>query len=141
MILGIGTDLLDIRRIERTLERFGVRFCERVFTATERARCDAHVARAARYAQRYAAKEACAKALGTGFRDGVAWRGIAVDNLPSGKPFLTLNGGALQRLEMLTPSGMTAAIELSLSDEYPLAQAVVVISAVAASTTVVGASR
>ncbi len=139
MILGVGTDLLDIRRIERTLERFGVRFCERVFTATERARCDAHVARAARYAQRYAAKEACAKALGTGFRDGVAWRGIAVDNLPSGKPFLTLNGGALQRLKMLTPSGMTAAIELSLSDEYPLAQAVVVISAAAASTTVPGA--
>lgn len=134
MILGIGTDLLDIRRIERTLERFGPRFCERVFTATERARCDAHVARAARYAQRYAAKEACAKALGTGFRDGVAWRGIAVDNLPSGKPFLTLHDGALRRLEVLTPPGMTAAIELSLSDEYPMAQAVVVISALALPT-------
>ena len=105
VIIGIGTDLLDIRRIERTLERFGPRFCERVFTATERARCDAHVARAARYAQRYAAKEACAKALGTGFRDGVAWRGIAVDNLPSGKPFLTLHDGALRRLEVLTPAG------------------------------------
>ncbi|MBL8660221.1 MAG: holo-ACP synthase [Rhodospirillales bacterium] len=133
MIIGVGTDLLDIRRIERTLERWGDRFRERVFTATERARCEGHVTRAARYAQRYAAKEACAKALGTGFRDGVAWRGIEVDNLPSGKPFLTLSGGALQRLTMLTPTGMTAAIELSLSDEYPLAHAVVVISAVTAS--------
>jgi holo-[acyl-carrier protein] synthase len=131
MILGVGTDLLDIRRIERTLERFGERFCERVFTATERARCDAHVARAARYAQRYAAKEACAKALGTGFREGVAWRAIAVDNLPSGKPFLILRDGALRRLRMLTPAGMTAAIELSLSDEYPMAHAVVIISALA----------
>ncbi len=129
MILGIGTDLLDIRRIERTLERFGARFCERVFTETERRRCDRHVARAARYAQRYAAKEACAKALGTGFRDGVAWRGIGVDNLPSGKPFVTLSGGALHRLELLTPAGMSAHIDLSLSDEYPMAQAIVIISA------------
>jgi len=127
MIIGIGTDLLDIRRIERTLERFGERFCERVFTDVERARCDGHVARAARYAQRYAAKEACSKALGTGFRDGVAWRGIGVDNLPSGKPFLTLTGGARQRLERLTPPGMAASIDVSLSDEYPMAQAVVVI--------------
>jgi holo-[acyl-carrier protein] synthase len=129
MILGVGTDLLDIRRIERTLERFGDRFCERVFTDVERARCEGHVARAARYAQRYAAKEACSKALGTGFRDGVAWRGIGVDNLPSGKPFLTLTGGARERLEKLTPAGMTAVVEVSLSDEYPMAQAVVVISA------------
>jgi holo-[acyl-carrier protein] synthase len=129
MILGVGTDLLDIRRIERTLERFGDRFCERVFTDIERARCEGHVARAARYAQRYAAKEACSKALGTGFRDGVAWRGIGVDNLPSGKPFLTLTGGARERLEKLTPAGMTAVVEVSLSDEYPMAQAVVVISA------------
>lgn len=129
MILGIGTDLLDIRRIERTLERFGARFCERVFTDVERRRCDGHVARAARYAQRYAAKEACAKALGTGFRDGVAWRGIGVDNLPSGKPFLTLGGGALRRLHRLTPAGMSAHLDLSLSDEYPMAQAIVVISA------------
>lgn len=130
MIIGVGTDLLDIRRIERTLERFGERFCERVFTDVERARCDGHVARAARYAQRYAAKEACSKALGTGFRDGVAWRGIGVDNLPSGKPFLTLSGGAKDRLHRLTPPGMRACIEVSLSDEYPMAQAVVVISAV-----------
>ncbi|HSO41476.1 MAG TPA: holo-ACP synthase [Rhodospirillales bacterium] len=127
MIIGIGTDLLDIRRIERTLERFGERFCERVFTDIERARCDRHVARAARYAQRYAAKEACSKALGTGFRDGVAWRGIAVDNLPSGKPFLTLTGGARARLDRLTPLGMTASLDVSLSDEYPMAQAVVLI--------------
>lgn len=130
MIIGVGTDLLDIRRIERTLERFGERFCERVFTDIERARCDDHVARAARYAQRYAAKEACSKALGTGFREGVAWRGIGVDNLPSGKPFLTLTGGARERLHKLTPLGMTASIDLSLSDEYPMAQAVVIISAV-----------
>lgn len=129
MILGIGTDLLDIRRIERTLERFGARFCERVFTETERQRCDRHVARAARYAQRYAAKEACAKALGTGFRDGVAWRGIGVDNFPSGKPFVILSGGALRRLRLLTPADMSAHIDVSLSDEYPMVQAIVIISA------------
>lgn len=128
MIIGIGTDLLDIRRIERTLERFGERFCARVFTEVERRRCERHTNRAARFAQRYAAKEACAKALGTGFRMGVFWRDIMVDNLPSGKPYVTLKGGARDRLEQLTPLGMTAAIELSLTDEYPLAQAVVVIS-------------
>ena len=88
MILGVGTDLLDIRRVERSLERWGDRFCQRVYTDLERHRCDGHVNRAARYAQRYAAKEACAKALGTGFREGVAWRDMEVDNLPSGKPFL-----------------------------------------------------
>lgn len=131
MIIGVGTDLLDIRRIERTLERFGERFCARIFTVIERNRCERHVNRAARYAQRYAAKEACAKALGTGFREGVFWREIAVDNLPSGKPFLTLTGGARKKLEELTPAGMSAAIELSLTDEHPFAQAVVVISTVA----------
>ena len=94
MILGVGTDLLDIRRLERTLERWGERFCQRVYTDLERRRCDGHVNRAARYAQRYAAKEACAKALGTGFRQGVFWRDIEVDNLRSGKPFLRLSGGA-----------------------------------------------
>jgi len=130
MIIGVGTDLLDIRRIERTLERFGERFCARIFTVIERNRCERHVNRAARYAQRYAAKEACAKALGTGFREGVFWREIAVDNLPSGKPFLTLTGGARKKLEELTPAGMNAAIELSLTDEHPFAQAVVVISTV-----------
>lgn len=130
MIIGVGTDLLDIRRIERTLDKFGERFCARIFTETERERCERHINGAARYAQRYAAKEACAKALGTGFRHGVFWREIMVDNLPSGKPYLTLMGGALNRLKALTPLGMTAAIELSLTDEYPLAQAVVIISAV-----------
>lgn len=131
MIIGIGTDLLDIRRIERTLERFGERFCVRIFTDVERGRCECHVNRAARYAQRYAAKEACAKALGTGFREGVFWREIEVNNLPSGKPFLTLTGGAQSKLAQLTPAGLSPAIELSLTDEYPFAQAVVVISLVA----------
>lgn len=129
MILGVGTDLLDIRRLERTLERWGERFCERVYTDLERSRCDGHVNRAARYAQRYAAKEACAKALGTGFRKGVAWRDMEVDNLRSGKPFMRLSGGAACRLRSLTPAGLSAAIELSLTDEYPFAHAIVVISA------------
>ena len=130
MIIGIGTDLCDIRRIERTLARFGKRFLARIYTETERARADGRLNPAAQYAQRYAAKEACSKALGTGFRSGVFWRDMGVDNLPSGKPVLTLTGGALRRLEELTPPGMTAHVDLSLSDEYPLAQAVVVISAV-----------
>jgi holo-[acyl-carrier protein] synthase len=132
MIIGVGTDLLDIRRIERTLERFGERFCARVFSDVERARCDERVNRSARYALRYAAKEACSKALGTGFRQGVFWREIGVDNLPSGKPFLTLSGGARRRLDELTPANMTAEIELSLTDEYPFAHAMVVISAMPA---------
>ena len=129
MILGVGTDLLDIRRLERALERWGERFCERVYTDLERSRCDGHVSRAARYAQRYAAKEACAKALGTGFRQGVAWRDIEVDNLRSGKPFMRLSGGAASRLESLTPPRLSAAIELSLTDEYPFAHAIVIIFA------------
>ena len=129
MILGVGTDLLDIRRLERTLERWGERFSRRVYTELERRRCEGHVNRAARYAQRYAAKEACAKALGTGFREGVAWRDMEVDNFPSGKPFLRLSGGAAQRLALLTPRGLRPAIELSLTDEYPFAHAIVVISA------------
>ncbi len=132
MIIGVGTDLLDIRRIERTLERYGERFCARVFSDVERAGCDKRVNRSARYAMRYAAKEACSKALGTGFRQGVFWREIGVDNLPSGKPFLTLSGGARRRLDELTPENMTAEIELSLTDEYPYAHAMVVISAVPA---------
>ena len=129
MILGVGTDLLDIRRVERSLERWGDRFCQRVYTDLERHRCDGHINRAARYAQRYAAKEACAKALGTGFRQGVAWRDIEVDNLRSGKPFMRLSGGAASRLECLTPPGLSAAIELSLTDEYPFAHAIVIIFA------------
>ncbi len=130
MIIGIGTDLLDIRRIERALTRFGERFVARIFTETERARAHGRANPAAAYAQRYAAKEACAKALGTGLRRGVHWRDMGVEDLPSGKPFMILTGGARARLEALTPPGMKAQIDLTLSDEYPLAQAVVVISAV-----------
>ena len=119
MILGVGTDLIDIRRIERTLERFGDRFVDRVFTAAERARAERRFDRAAAYAKRYAAKEACAKALGTGFRQGVYWRDIGVDNRPSGQPLLRLTGGAAARLAALTPTGMTARIDVSLTDEPP----------------------
>jgi len=127
MILGVGTDLLDIRRIERTLERFAGRFLERVFTLQEQARCEGHINRCARYAQRYAAKEACAKALGTGFRQGVAWRDIEVVVLPSGKPLIRLQAGALARLAAMTPAGMVAKLDVSLTDEYPLAHAIVLI--------------
>ncbi len=130
MILGLGTDLCDIRRVEKTLSRFGERFTQRIFTPRERERAERRSDKAAAYAIRYAAKEACAKALGTGFREGVFWRDMAVDNLPSGKPFLTLSGGALKRLSLLTPRGMQAQIDVTLTDEYPMAQAVVVISAV-----------
>ena len=129
MILGVGTDLLDIRRLERSLERWGDRFCRRVYTDLERSRCDGRVNRASRYAQRYAAKEACAKALGTGFRQGVCWRDIEIDNFASGKPFLRLSGGAARRLAALTPAGFSPGIELSLTDEYPFAHAVVVVFA------------
>jgi holo-[acyl-carrier protein] synthase len=133
MILGVGTDLIDIRRIERTLERFGERFVARVFTATEQAKAERRINRAAAYAKRYAAKEACAKALGTGFRQGVYWRDIGVDNRPSGQPLLRLTGGAAARLAALTPAGMTARVDLSLTDERPFSQATVIISAVSAS--------
>ena len=132
MILGLGTDLLDIRRLEKTLDRWGDRFLERVYTDLERRRCDAHVNRAARYGQRYAAKEACAKALGTGFRQGVFWRDMEVDSFATGKPFMRLSGGAAERLQALTPAGCIAAVELSLTDEYPFAHALVVIFAVPA---------
>ncbi|MEE8144639.1 MAG: holo-ACP synthase [Kiloniellales bacterium] len=131
MILGIGNDLIDIRRIERTLERFGERFVDRVFTDVERAKSDRRAARAASYAKRFAAKEACAKALGTGVpRRGVHWRHMGVVNLPSGKPTLALTDGAKKRLAELTPKGMTAQIDVTLTDDYPLAQAIVIISAV-----------
>jgi holo-[acyl-carrier protein] synthase len=131
MILGIGNDLIDIRRIERTLERFGERFVDRVFTDVERAKSDGRVTRAASYAKRFAAKEACAKALGTGVpRRGVYWRHMGVVNLPSGKPTLALTDGAKKRLAELTPEGMTAQIDVTLTDDYPLAQAIVIISAV-----------
>lgn len=130
MIIGIGSDLIDIRRIERTLERFGERFIERVYTPLERARAERRRKRAQTYATRYAAKEACAKALGTGFRQGVYWRDIGVVNRPSGQPTLELTGGAAARLRSLTPAGMTARIDLTLSDEPPLGQALVIITAV-----------
>ncbi len=132
MILGIGSDLIDIRRIERTLERHGARFLDRVFTELERARSERRAGRAASYAKRFAAKEACAKALGTGFRHGVFFRDLGVVNLPSGKPGMILTGGALARLDRLTPAGMRARIELTLTDEPPLAHAFVIISAEAA---------
>ena len=133
MILGVGTDLIDIRRIERTLERFGERFVARVFTPAEQAKAERRFDRAAAYAKRYAAKEACAKALGTGFRQGVYWRDIGVDNRPSGQPLLRLTGGAAARLAALTPAGMTARVDLSLADEPPFGQATVIISAVSGS--------
>jgi holo-[acyl-carrier protein] synthase len=131
MILGIGTDLVDIRRIERAIERHGERFLNRIFTETERARAERRVNVAATYAKRFAAKEACAKALGTGFRQGVFFRDIGVTNLPSGKPTLRLAGGALKRLDALTPKGCRADIDIALTDEWPIAQAFVIISAVA----------
>ena len=131
MIVGIGNDLCDIRRIEKTLGRFGERFLDRVFTPVERAKAErrAEAGRAATYAKRFAAKEACAKALGTGFRDGVFLKDIGVVNLPSGQPTLALTGGAARRLERLTPPGMAIRIALTMTDEYPLAEAMVIISA------------
>jgi holo-[acyl-carrier protein] synthase len=129
MILGIGSDLIDIRRIERMLERYGERFIERIFTAEERRRSERRANRAASYAKRYAAKEACSKALGTGFRAGVYWRDLGVVNLSSGRPTMILTGGALKRLEAMTPAGMTPRIELTLTDEIPLASAFVIITA------------
>jgi holo-[acyl-carrier protein] synthase len=131
MILGIGNDLIDIRRVERTLERFGERFVARVFTEIEQAKSDRRAQRAASYAKRFAAKEACAKALGTGVpRRGVHWRDLGVVNLPSGKPTMALTNGAARRLAEMTPDGMTVQIDLTITDDYPLAQAIVIISAV-----------
>lgn len=131
MILGIGSDLIDIRRVEKTLERFGDRFVQRVFTEVEQAKSDRRLARAASYAKRFAAKEACAKALGTGVpRRGVHWRDLGVVNLPSGKPTMKLEKGAARRLSEITPDGMTAQIDITITDDYPLAQAFVIISAV-----------
>ena len=131
MIVGIGSDLADIRRIKSVLDRFGPRFVERVFTEVEAARSERKGDRAASYAKRFAAKEACAKALGTGFRRGVFWRDMGVVNAPSGKPTLQLTGGAAERLSALIPPGMTAMIHLSLTDDHPYAQAFVIIEAVA----------
>ena len=130
MIIGIGSDLIDIRRVERTLERYGERFLNRVFTDIERKKSDRRAARAASYAKRFAAKEACAKALGTGLRKGVFWRDMGVVNLPGGQPTIKLTGGALARLEAITPPGLTPRIHLTITDDFPLAQAFVVIEAV-----------
>jgi len=130
MILGMGSDLIDIRRIEKTIQRHGERFLLRIFTDIERAKSDRRAQRAASYAKRFAAKEACAKALGTGLNQGVYWRDMGVVNLPGGKPTIRLTGGALKRLEKLTPAGTTAQIDLTITDDFPLAQAIVIISAV-----------
>jgi len=129
MILGLGNDIIDIRRIEKTIERFGDRFLDRVFTGIERRKSDARAARAASYAKRFAAKEACAKALGTGFRRGVFWRDMGVVNLASGRPTLTLTGGAALALARLTPDGHEVRIDLTVTDDFPMAQAIVIISA------------
>ncbi|HEY7384834.1 MAG TPA: holo-ACP synthase [Beijerinckiaceae bacterium] len=129
MILGIGSDLCDIRRIERSLARFGERFTHRIFTPGERARSDRRAARAASYARRFAAKEACAKALGTGMSGGVFWRDMEVVNLPTGRPTMRLTGGARERLEDMVPRGHRAIVHVSLTDDPPVAQAFVVIEA------------
>ena len=132
MIIGIGNDLIDIRRIEQSIERYGERFLNRIFTDVERAKSDKRMHRAASYAKRFAAKEACSKALGTGLRKGVFWRDMGVVNLPSGRPTLRLTGGALAHLQRLTPPGHEARIDLTITDDFPLAQAIVIISAIAA---------
>ena len=129
MIIGLGNDLIDIRRIEKTLERFGERFVARVFTAVEQKKSDRRAARAASYAKRFAAKEACSKALGTGIRMGTRWRDMGVVNLPSGQPTMELTGKCRERLESLTPKGMRAVIHVTLTDDYPMAQAIVIIEA------------
>jgi holo-[acyl-carrier protein] synthase len=132
MILGVGSDLIDIRRIEAAIARYGDRFLDRIFTETERRRCERRANPGPSYARRFAAKEAAAKALGTGFRCGVFWRDLGVVNLPSGRPTMRLTGGALRRLGEITPAGMTARLDVTLTDEPPIAQAVVIITAVGA---------
>jgi holo-[acyl-carrier protein] synthase len=133
VILGIGSDLIDIRRIEKTIARHGERFITRIFTDIERSKAEGRANRIDTYAKRFAAKEACAKALGTGFRRGVFWRDMGVVNMRSGRPTMQLTGGALERLQSLVPPGCEARIDLTITDEWPLAQAMVVISAVAKS--------
>ncbi len=128
VIIGIGSDLIDIRRIQKTLERFPGKFEQRCFTEIEREKSDRRRNRAESYAKRYAAKEACSKALGTGFRRGVFWSDMGVVNLPGGKPTMELTGGALKRLSEITPDGMVAKIDVSITDEFPIAQVIVIIS-------------
>jgi holo-[acyl-carrier protein] synthase len=130
MILGLGSDISDVRRVAKVIERHGDRFLTRVFTDTERARADRRKNRVETYAKRFAAKEACAKALGTGIRSGVWWRDMGVVNMPSGRPTMKLTGGALKRLQAITPAGYDAQIDLTISDEGPMAVAFVIISAV-----------
>jgi holo-[acyl-carrier protein] synthase len=132
MILGLGSDISDVRRVAKVIERHGDRFLTRVFTDTERARADRRKNRVETYAKRFAAKEACAKALGTGIRKGVWWRDMGVVNMPSGRPTMKLTGGALKRLQAITPEGYEAQIDLTISDEGPMAVAFVIISAVPA---------
>ncbi len=132
MIIGLGSDLIDIRRIEKTLERHGARFIDRIFTETEQRKSEGRKQRAASYAKRFAAKEACAKALGTGLANGVFWKDMGVANLPSGKPTILLTGGAKARLAEMTPAGLKSVIHLTITDDFPLAQAFVIIEALPA---------
>ena len=129
MIIGLGSDIIDIRRIERTLDRFGDRFVNRIFTSVEVAKSDNRISRSSSYAKRFAAKEACSKALGTGFRKGTYWRDIGVSNLATGAPTIILTGGALENLVKIIPQGMVPNINLTMTDDYPIAEAVVIISA------------
>ena len=130
MIIGLGSDIVDVRRIARSIERYGERFLARIYTPIERAKAEKRANKVETYAKRFAAKEACSKALGTGFRSGVFWRDMGVVNLASGRPTMTLTGGALKRLQAITPPGCEAKINVSLSDEGPTAQAIVIITAV-----------
>ena len=130
MIIGLGSDLIDIRRVEKSIERFGERFTHRCFTDIERAKSDGRKNRAASYAKRFAAKEACSKALGTGLANGVFWKDMGVVNLPSGRPTLRLTGGAAAQLARITPPGYEARIDLTITDDFPMAQAIVIISAI-----------
>ena len=134
MIIGIGSDLIDIRRVEKSLDRFGERFTNRCFTEIERQKSDRRKNRAASYAKRFAAKEACSKALGTGLAQGVFWKDMGVVNLPGGKPTMKLTGGAAARLEKMLPAGHEARIHITITDDFPLAQAFVIIEAIAAET-------
>ncbi len=129
MILGLGNDVIDIRRIDETLEKYGERFIRRVFTEVEIAKSERRAQRAASYAKRFAAKEACSKALGTGFRNGVFWKDMGVVNEPSGKPTMQLTGGAREQLDRMVPAGHTARIHLTITDDFPYAHAVVMIEA------------
>jgi holo-[acyl-carrier protein] synthase len=136
VIIGLGSDLCDIRRIQKSLDRFGDRFVQRLFTEIEQEKCDRRKDRAASYAKRFAAKEACAKALGTGVpRRGVHWKDMGVVNLRSGAPTMSLTGGAAERLQSLTPPGMTLKIHVSLTDDHPYAQAFVILEALPAGET------